>query len=195
MRQNDRDVTIMLKTTVNSGMKIECEDIFKSSIQPNEFSAMKKGIHTRMYKESDDISKYSLVSDELNTLRSDLKNATESLEKSLSMAESLKVSRKFTTTSRKIRLNLIKESLRNVAIDKQLLQMRLHESVQCNGRLRRKVIEQQKNFQKKTNRMQYEIDDIKNSLAATKVYVGQGSLFKFNNVIFSNLDRILQYEC
>lgn len=48
--------------------------------------------------------------------------------------------------------------------------MRLHESQQGNNKLRQQAIEQRKNFQKKTNRMQYEIDEIKNSLAATKVF-------------------------
>lgn len=74
---------------------------------------------------------------------------------------------------------MVKESLRNVAIDKQVLTMRLHEAQQGNNKLIRQVTEQRKNFQKKTYRMQYEIDEIKNSLAATKVLY----LLHYNTVL------------
>lgn len=159
----------MLKQTVNSPMHIEGEDVFKSSMVYDAFDTFNKKMNIRVYTDGEDFSKSSFVSNELNTLRTDLYNATKSLEKSLSMAECLKVNgfRIF------VHLNIfnvsVKESLRNVAVDKQMLAMRLQESQKGNDKLCRQVIEQRKNFRNKTNQMQYEIDEIKNSLAATKV--------------------------
>lgn len=73
----------MLKQTVHSRMPVEGEN--------DQFNTINKRIYSRVYDECEDISKASLVSDELNTLKTDLYNATKSLEKSLSMAEGLKV--------------------------------------------------------------------------------------------------------
>lgn len=47
--------------------------------------------------------------------------------------------------------------------------MRLQESQRGNDKLSRQIIEQRKSFRNKTGQMQHEIDDIKQSLAATKV--------------------------
>lgn len=47
--------------------------------------------------------------------------------------------------------------------------MRLLESQKCNDKLKRQAMEQRKNFRNETNEMQNEIDEIKKSLAATKV--------------------------
>lgn len=82
----------MLKQTVNNRMHIEGEEIsILSSTVSNDFKTINKRINSRAYNECGDVSKSSLVSDELNTLRTDLYNATKSLEKSLLMAEGLKV--------------------------------------------------------------------------------------------------------
>lgn len=47
--------------------------------------------------------------------------------------------------------------------------MRLHETQTAHDKLRRQAMEQRKSFRQKTNQMQYEIDEVKSSLAATKV--------------------------
>lgn len=72
-------------------MHIEGENVLKSSTLYDEFEAFDKRHNIRMYNDGGDRSKSSFASDELSTLRTDLYNATKSLEKSLSMAESLKV--------------------------------------------------------------------------------------------------------
>lgn len=73
--------------------------------------------------------------------------------------------------------------------------MRLQETQNGNDHLKRQVIEQRKCFRNKTNQMQYEIDEIKNALAATKVAFGCCKILTFySNFIFMNLDRILQYK-
>lgn len=84
-------IKIMLKQTVNSRMHIEGEEITISPSVSDEFKNGNKRINRRVYNECGDVSKASLVSDELDTLRTDLYNATKSLEKSLLMAEGLKV--------------------------------------------------------------------------------------------------------
>ncbi|XP_037052052.1 uncharacterized protein LOC119085709 [Bradysia coprophila] len=139
----------MLNQKDNSRMYIEGETAGKHPI--DGLNTLNNRINGRNYNDGEDISKSSLVSDELNTLKTDLYNATKSLEKSLSMAEGLK------------------ESLRNVAVDKQILAMRLHETQTAYEKLRRHAMEQRKCFRNKTNQMQYEIDEVKNSLAATKM--------------------------
>lgn len=83
----------MLKKTVHGGMRFEGENVSKSSVSYDEFNALNKRINCRAYNKCEDVSKASLASNELSTLRTDLHNATKSLEKSLSMAESLKVHR------------------------------------------------------------------------------------------------------
>lgn len=67
-----------------------------------------------------------------------------------------------------------------MAVDKQILAMRLHETQAAYEKLRRHAMEQRKRFTNKTNQMQYEIDEVKNSLAATKVIVAVliGTLFQ-----------------
>lgn len=71
----------------------------------------------------------------------------------------------------------VKESLRNIAVDKQVLAIRLQECQKNNDKLRKQAIEQRKNFRNKTNQMQTEIDEIKNSLASTKVLKNRSKLF------------------
>lgn len=70
-------------------MYIEGETVSKHPI--DGLHTLNNRINSRNYNDCEDISKSSLVSDELNTLKTDLYNATKSLEKSLSMAEGLKV--------------------------------------------------------------------------------------------------------
>lgn len=150
-------------------MIVEGADVVKSPIRYDEFDTPNNKLNSRNYNERKDISKSSLVSDDLNTLRMDLSNATKSLEKSLSIAEGLKVNELFNECFIIFNVSL-KESLRNVAVDKQVLAMRLQESQRGNEKLRRQITEQRKDFRNTTNQMQYEIDEIKNALAATKVF-------------------------
>lgn len=79
----------MLNQNDNSLMYVEGETIAKQPI--DGLNTLNNRINGRNYNNCEDISKSSLVSDELNTLKTDLYNATKSLEKSLSMAEGLKV--------------------------------------------------------------------------------------------------------
>lgn len=72
-------------------MYVEGENVSKHPIAYEDF-ALNPQINGRTYKKGEVISKSSFVSHELNTLKTDLYNATKSLENSLSMAEGLKVS-------------------------------------------------------------------------------------------------------